>query len=167
MAVRGRSASNLVWMPEVLTRAAIREDAAALTNLAASLGQELSVSDFEQALDRHAESFFVAEVDGEIAGYVILRTEPAPPCVPGIFPIQLWRLYVETAHQGKGVARSLMGKAFVHAHSRRHDALWLGTDRRNGRAIAFYEKCGLYTMGEIRLHGEAASQDLIMGCTLG
>jgi ribosomal protein S18 acetylase RimI-like enzyme len=117
-------------------------------------------------LDDPAIAFFVAEMDATAVGFMALRAAPPPPFVPSRSPLQLWRLYVNPKFHGKGVARSLTGRALIHAHGRDHDVLWLGTEVGNARAIAFYGKCGFVVAGTANLHGNSASPDLVMTCWL-
>ena len=96
-----------------------------------------------------------------------MRVEHSPSCVQGQSPVQLWRLFVSTAHQGKGLAASLMSQAFIHARDGAHDVVWLGTSEDNARAIAFYRKSGFTPVGLAQLHHRHDShQDLIMSCAL-
>jgi GNAT superfamily N-acetyltransferase len=89
----------------------------------------------------------VAERDGRLAAYAQLREGPAPPCVGGSRPIELWRFYVERAWQGQGVAQTLMAATIDAARYRGAGTLWLSVWERNHRAQAFYRKCGFEDRG--------------------
>jgi tRNA (guanine37-N1)-methyltransferase len=80
-------------------------------------------------------------------------------------PLQLWRLYVRPEFHGHGVARTLTGRALVHAHARGHDVLWLGVDPGNARALGFYGKCGFRNSGAATLHHPGPA-DRILACRL-
>jgi len=90
---------------------------------------------------------FLAEVDGTLAGYAQLRRGPAPPCVTGDAPIELWRLYVAKEWHGRGVAQVLMNEIDAEVRRRGARTLWLGVWERNARAKAFYGKHGFTDVG--------------------
>jgi ribosomal protein S18 acetylase RimI-like enzyme len=90
----------------------------------------------------------LAESETRLAGYSQLREGPAPDCVGGPRPIELWRFYVERASQGRGVAQMLMAATIDAAVARGVGTVWLSVWERNHRAQAFYRKCGFEDRGE-------------------
>jgi diamine N-acetyltransferase len=90
----------------------------------------------------------LAEDESRLAGYAQLREGPAPDCVRGPRPIELWRFYVERAWQGRGVAQRLMTAAIEAAGARGAGTMWLSVWERNHRAQAFYRKTGFEDRGE-------------------
>ncbi len=90
----------------------------------------------------------LAEDQTRLGGYAQLRDEPAPDCVGGPRPIELWRFYVQRAWQGHGVARLLMAATIEAAAARGAGTIWLSVWERNLRAQAFYRKFGFETRGE-------------------
>ena len=149
----------------MIIRSAKSEDASSLAHLAASLGRPQDAVTFLRDISAYSEGFFIAEVDGVLSGYLIIRTESAPKCVQGRSPIQLWRLFVSPEYQGKGVATQLIGQAVLYARAKQHDVVWLGTAADNARAIALYRKSGFHHVGDALLHqGHGDHEDLIMCC---
>jgi len=147
----------------VIIRAAIAKDADTLARLARSLGIAADATAFAQEIAVWADGFLVAELDGNAAGYLIVRVHDCPACVQAQAPIQLWRLYVAAEQQGRGFAGELVAHAMAHARARRHDVIWLGTAPDNARAIAFYRKCGFHEVGTAQLHQtHDAHEDVIM-----
>ena len=150
-------------------RAAGAGDAAALAALAARLFAETFAADNrpedmaayltsafgvrQQAaeLADPANRVWLAEAAGGSAvGYAQLRLGSAPESgigVGGRRPAELARLYVDGRWHGAGIARALMDACVDAARAAGADALWLGVWERNGRAIAFYEKCGFAQVG--------------------
>jgi len=53
----------------------------------------------------------------------------------------------QTAEHGRGLARMLMTRVEAEARARKAGTLWLGVWERNGRARAFYRKCGFTDAG--------------------
>ncbi len=89
----------------------------------------------------------LAEVDGRPAGYAQLRGGPAPSCVAGDTPMELWRLYVAKEWHGRGVAQVLMNAIDAEVRKRGARTLWLGVWEHNARAKAFYGKHGFTDVG--------------------
>jgi diamine N-acetyltransferase len=102
--------------------------------------------------------FFLAELAGELVGYLLLRDGPRPASVPGDRPLTLDRLYVAPDSQGRGIGRSLLERAVAAATSRGHDLLWLTVWERNQRAIAAYRRWGFHEVGEVGFDLAGAAQ---------
>jgi ribosomal protein S18 acetylase RimI-like enzyme len=144
-------------------RPATPADAAPLADLAALLDQSLPAERFVQDIALHPKGFFVAELDSKVVGYLVLRKEHAPKSLHVYAPIQLWRLYVAPAWQGKGIAAGLMEQAVSSTREWGHEAIWLGTGEDNIRAIEFYKKHGFKPLGLAHVHaGHDEHEDLIM-----
>ncbi len=108
-------------------------------------------------------STLLAEADGRLAGFAQLRRGPAPPCVTGRRPIELWRFYVDRLWQGRGVAQALMRAALAEAARLGAATLWLGVWERNDRARAFYRKCEFLDVGSKRfMLGHDAQTDRVL-----
>jgi ribosomal protein S18 acetylase RimI-like enzyme len=150
-------------------RPAEASDADALMAVAKVTGLDTNVDEFHTMLGNPANSLYVAidEASGGPVGFLALREHAPPECVQARRPLQLWRLYVRPEFHGHGVARTLTGRALVHAHARGHDVVWLGVDPDNARALGFYGKCGFRKAGMATLHGGPGHMDRILACVLG
>lgn len=84
---------------------------------------------------------------GELAGFAQLRRQPAPACVSGEAPIELWRFYILNEWHGRGIAQELMRRVVSEAGDAGARTLWLGVWERNERAQAFYRKVGFADVG--------------------
>ncbi len=105
---------------------------------------------------------FVAERDGDVAGYVMLRDFPCPDVVPGD-AIEIARLYAVKRQIGGGVGAALMQRCIDEAATRGRSAVWLGVWERNTRAIAFYERWGFTDVGRLAFQlGDDRQTDHIM-----
>lgn len=124
----------------------------------AQLASELS--------DRRA-SFFIAEVDGEAAGYAKLYEGESPACVTGDCSIELARIYVLEQWLGKSVGQALMQHCMDEARRSGRKTVWLGVWQHNERAQSFYRKWGFRIVGEqvFRL-GADEQTDWVMECAL-
>jgi ribosomal protein S18 acetylase RimI-like enzyme len=131
--------------------------------LASSYGAEIQAAELRNA----RILTLLAEQDEAIAGFAQLRDGPAPPCVAGPAPIELWRFYVGQAWQGQGIAQELMRATCEAATDRGAATLWLSVWERNHRAQSFYRKSGFEDRGEREfILGADRQTDRIMARTL-
>lgn len=102
--------------------------------------------------------------DGEsLAGYAQVRQGAAPACVTGPDPVELQRIYVDSAWHGQGVARALIDEVFAIARRLGGRTLYLGVWEHNHRALSFYRKLGFVEVGERTfLLGSAVDRDLYL-----
>ena len=150
-------------MPTI--RHATPEDAKLLASFAAQAFADTyrELSDAQEIADYVAEHFqpevmagviadpacttLLAWVGESLAGYAILKAEPAPDCVTGPAPLKLWRLYLGASFIGQGLGAALMQAVHEQARRRGAQTLWLGVYDRNVRAIEFYERFGFAKVG--------------------
>lgn len=151
-------------MPITL-RLATPEDAVPLAGFAAQAFADTyrELSDAQEIADYVAEHFrpevmvgviadahcttLLAWVGERLAGYAIVKAEPAPACVTGPAPLKLWRLYLGEGFIGQGLGARLMTAAHAEARRRGAQTLWLGVYDRNVRAVRFYERFGFAKVG--------------------
>lgn len=102
----------------------------------------------------------VAESDGALAGYAVVRAGSRPGDADDFAPAsaqeataiveaawaELARLYVDRPWHGSGVAAALFEAARVEAAAVGAGALWFSVYQRNPRAVAFYRKRGARTI---------------------
>jgi GNAT superfamily N-acetyltransferase len=101
-----------------------------------------------QALLRDAACHtLLAEVDGGLAGYAVIRRGEPPACVTGPAPIELSRLYLGAGFIGQGLGAALMKAVQAEARHLGGRTLWLGVYDRNVRAVRFYERFGFRPVG--------------------
>ena len=107
--------------------------------------------------------YLVAEIDAQLAGFVLLRTDQSHPDVEGTSPIRLARIYVDTPYLGAGLGSALMARCIEECRTRNHDLLWLGVWERNQKAIGFYERWGFTSVGvEVFDVGGDKQRDVIL-----
>lgn len=111
---------------------------------------------------------WLADEGGALAGYAQLRRGTPPACVPGRGAIEIQRLYVDEAWQGRGLAQALMTACLDEAARLGGDTVWLGVWERNPRAIAFYRKFGFAEAGEhVFPLGDDPQRDVILARPVG
>lgn len=112
----------------------------------------------------HPESEFYALVDGRewIAYIKVNEGEAQTDLRPGAV-LELERIYVDPACQGKGYGKQLLQKALEVARLKNKDKLWLGVWEHNPNAIRFYESQGFVKNGtHVFMIGGEAQNDWIM-----
>lgn len=117
------------------------EDMAAYSREAFSTGIQ------RREIEDPAVLMLLAERDGVLTGYAMLRDCAPEPGVPGERPIELARLYAGQQWIGAGIGRALMHRCLEEARMRGHDTIWLGVWERNHRAMAFYTRFGFADVG--------------------
>jgi ribosomal protein S18 acetylase RimI-like enzyme len=99
-------------------------------------------------LEDPASVTLLLDVDSTPAGYARLHEGVAPHEIDALAPIELVRLYVDSAHHGSGAGAALMDASLSLARDRARDVMWLGVWERNHRAQKFYTKWGFERIGE-------------------
>ncbi len=108
-------------------------------------------------------AFFLAESEGEIVGYAMVKESSPEPCVTGPSPIEIQRIYAIKKTLGKGVGPALMEACIAHAKEKGGETLWLGVWEHNERAKVFYTRLGFTDVGShIFKVGRKADVDRIM-----
>jgi GNAT superfamily N-acetyltransferase len=95
-----------------------------------------------------AASFFLAEVDGKLAGYAKLMAGQPPACVVGPAPVELVRFYIDRIWQGTGLSAAFMEHCLKEAKQQGYRTMYLGVWEHNARAHGFYRKWGFVRVGE-------------------
>lgn len=170
-----------------MIRQAVPGDAAALAAFAesafrATFGAQNSVENMDAyCAAAYGESIQAREIGApdmetlvmvhgdQLIGYAQLRWGAAAKCISAaVKPAEIFRLYVDHAHHGKGAARELMNRLFALAGAGGADLIWLGVWEHNPRAIAFYRKHGFTHVGDhvFRL-GSDPQRDLVLVRQLG
>ena len=171
-------------MPLVI-RPAVPADAAALAAVAAVtfplacpphtsdeakadfIATNLTESSFAGYIDDLDRAVFLAEVDGEPAGYTMLvfgepHDEDVAAAITRRPTVELSKVYVLAGHHGTGVSSALMETSLSEARARGAAGIWLGVNEENTRANRFYEKSGFARVGTKKfLVGERWEDDFV------
>jgi ribosomal protein S18 acetylase RimI-like enzyme len=94
---------------------------------------------------------FVAEIDGEFAGYCFVAAPSREPD-QGPSVAELVAIYVEPERRRRGVGEALMAAAMERLSHLPYDEVILWTFEENGPAIAFYERHGWSRDGGKKVH---------------
>ena len=106
--------------------------------------------------------FRVAEVDGEVVGYLKLGPS-ALPIETTAHAIELRQIYVLWEHHGSGIAAALIDWALAEARGQGFEELYLTVYVDNHRARRFYDRYGFEAVGRYDfMVGSHADEDIIM-----
>ncbi len=107
--------------------------------------------------------FYLAEIGGEVAGYLKVNFGPAQTDVHDDRALEIERIYTRKKYYGRGVGQRLFEQAVEVARQNHLQYMWLGVWERNDRAICFYEKNGFTKFGShIFKVGEDEQIDILM-----
>ena len=154
-------------------------DAAALRELFAesfieTFGHLYRPADLKEFLDANSDAKWranltdpevairVAELDGQLAGFVELAPKKLPyeTSAPAL---ELRRLYLNSSAHGRGIADELMKWALEEASARGAQELVLSVYVDNHGALRFYERYGFEPVGRYDfMVGSHADEDLIL-----
>jgi len=123
----------------------------------------------QRELSDGAHTYLIAEQNGDIAGYALIRADgEIPECVAIRPAVEIVRFYVDRPWHGRGVAAPLMVACEGEARRRGARGMWLGVWERNFRATGFYTKCGFRDVGSHSfVLGTDVQTDRVMARELG
>jgi len=136
-------------------------------SIAAFIAEHLSQAAFARYLADAERALFVAEADGEPAGYtMVVFGEPGDADVAASVTArptaELSKVYVREGFHGAGVAAALVDASVAAARDRGARTLWLGVNQENERANRFYAKQGFELVGTKRfLVGDRLEDDFV------
>lgn len=116
-------------------------------NMAKFLTQQFSKAKLMAEVGAEGNHFFLAYMDGEIAGYLKLK-EAIHPKLIDTSAIEISRIYVCKPFIGKSVGNALMQTAVNFAQMQHKDWIWLIAWKENKRALEFYHKKGFEIFAE-------------------
>ena len=89
-----------------------------------------------------SNTFLLAYLGPELAGYVKLRDGETPKELKGQKALEIARLYAAKEMIGKGIGKLLMHHSIQIAKGQKKDVIWLAVWTENDRAIKFYTQWG-------------------------
>ena len=133
-------------------------------DMAHYLEHNLSASRLAQELVNPESRFYFAEDDdGNALGYLKTNTGAAQSEPQDPQALEIERIYVLSAHHGRGVGAALYRQARHDAEQQGAPYLWLGVWEHNRSALQFYQKHGFtaFTSHTFTL-GSDAQTDILM-----
>jgi ribosomal protein S18 acetylase RimI-like enzyme len=105
-------------------------------------GEALSPGELGQRLEavQGLETVFLGDLDGSLAGLLVLRTGPTVSSAGDW--AEITELYVRSASRRQGVGTALVKEALAHAQGRGCTEVHLLVDPENTAALSFYGTAG-------------------------
>ncbi|OOQ61196.1 GNAT family N-acetyltransferase [Mucilaginibacter pedocola] len=131
------------------------------------LNENLSISKLTAELQNEGSQFFFAMDADTIAGYLKVNTGRAQTELKDSGGLEVERIYVSKAYQGKKVGQLLFDRAMDMAKTMQAKYVWLGVWEDNHKAIRFYTKNGFEPFDKhIFKLGSDEQTDIMMKKTL-
>ena len=132
-------------------------------NMATYLAEHFSTNQLALELSNPNSSFYFAEENEQIVGYLKINVETAQTEKKFQNALEIERIYVKKAVQGKQIGQQLLEKAINIARNKKYAFIWLGVWENNKQAITFYEKNGFEVFDQhLFVLGEDQQRDLLM-----
>jgi ribosomal protein S18 acetylase RimI-like enzyme len=132
-------------------------------NMSKYLQEELSAAKLLTELGNPDSAFFFAEENNEVIGYLKLNFGNAQTELKDASAVEIERIYVLAAHQGKQIGKLLYQQAIQAAKEIKAEYVWLGVWEENRKAINFYHKNGFVEFDKhIFYLGDDAQTDIMM-----
>ncbi|WP_276485525.1 GNAT family N-acetyltransferase [Paraflavitalea pollutisoli] len=111
-------------------------------NMTQYLQEGLSFDRLQTEVLNNESTFFFAELNSEVIGYLKVNTGQSQTELQDNRAIEIERIYVLKAYHGKQVGQQLYDWAIRMGQERQSDYVWLGVWEHNTKALRFYEKNG-------------------------
>ncbi|MBK8425062.1 MAG: GNAT family N-acetyltransferase [Lewinellaceae bacterium] len=92
-------------------------------------------------------AFWFAYIGEQLVAYLKLNFDHHPPELNSRHTVQVERIYVEQAMQGRGIGEKVLRFAHEQAAIAGAEWLWLSVWQANPPAVRFYERCGYQIFG--------------------
>jgi len=161
--------SDIAQLQEISRQTFIETFSAVNTpeNMQSYLAESFTTEKLLAELTDPGAEFYFAELDQEIIGYLKINTGQSQTELKESNGLEIERIYVLKAYQGKKVGQLLFEKALGIARERKADYVWLGVWENNHKAISFYTKNGFEVFDRhIFKLGDDAQTDLMMKLNL-
>ena len=138
------------------------------TDFAKYLLENFHLEKFQTEFDNPESQFFFAEFQQQIIGYLKVNQGKAQTDSKLSEALEIERIYVRAAFQGKSVGRLFLQKATQIAKAEKLKTIWLGVWEKNPKAIRFYEKNGFSAFDKHLFQlGDDPQIDIMMKLELG
>lgn len=129
----------------------------------AYLSEAFSTEKIAQELNNPCSAFYFAYDNELLVGYIKVNDFPAQTDINDENSLELERIYLLQAFQGRRYGKELLDMAAYIAARKKKKYIWLGVWDKNINAIGFYSKNGFHAFGEhIFVMGNEQQHDYIM-----
>lgn len=106
-----------------------------------------SIVRFRQELEHLQSQFWFCREEDTLVAYLKLNFDRHPAELESPRTVQVERLYVEPAFQGRRIGEKLLDFAKTQAKMAGAEWVWLSVWQENPPAVRFYERCGFEIFG--------------------
>lgn len=132
-------------------------------NMAKYVEENLSLEKLISELNDSNAAFYFAVNNNAVIGYLKLNVGVAQTELKDNQSLEIERIYVLNAFQGKNIGQLLFEKAIQEAKKIHATYVWLGVWEENQRAINFYKKNGFVEFDKHVFHlGNDEQTDIMM-----
>lgn len=117
-------------------------------DLEAYLDRTFSISKIQASLAQPENSYWLATLSGEPAGFAKLKHPSPREPLPDPLAAQLQKIYLLQQFVNQGAGRPLLHAMLTHAVSLGSRQVWLDVLKQNARAIRFYQREGFTAFGD-------------------
>ena len=118
------------------------------SNMEQYVSEALTLDQITIEYQNPKSSFFFAEYQSEIIGYLKVNQGDAQTETQLAEALEIERIYVIPKVQSKGIGTLLLNYCLELAKLRKLKQVWLGVWDQNQSAIRFYERCGFVTFSK-------------------
>jgi ribosomal protein S18 acetylase RimI-like enzyme len=127
------------------------------------LNEALSLEKLTEELNNPNSLFYFIEENDTPIGYLKLNMGASQTELNDNTALEIERIYVTQAYQGKKIGQQLYEKAIQVAKEKGVEYIWLGVWEENHKAIHFYSKNGFVPFDKhIFILGDEAQTDIMM-----
>ena len=131
--------------------------------MAKYLDERFSIAKLTAELSDDHTEFYFATLHDQVIAYLKLNFGPSQTELQDDKALEIERIYVLRAFQGKKVGQLLCDKAIQIAVQKCANYIWLGVWEKNHRALNFYRKNGFIAFdSHIFILGHSEQTDLLM-----
>lgn len=133
--------------------------------MAAYLDKAFNEERLTEELGNPFSEFYFLKDDDKVTGYLKVNRKGAQSEFNDPDSLEIERIYIEEAYQGRGLGTMLLNKAKEIARESNITYLWLGVWEKNPRAIKMYERNGFKLFSDHEfVMGDEIQIDWLMMC---
>ena len=114
----------------------------AAENMVQYLAEGFSIEKLTKQLTNPDSTFYLALDNNNVIGYLKINVGLSQTELKDNTALEIERIYVLKAYQGKKIGQLLYDKAIQVANEKKVEYVWLGVWEENTRALHFYKKNG-------------------------
>jgi ribosomal protein S18 acetylase RimI-like enzyme len=132
-------------------------------NMEQYISEALTLEHITREFQNPNSSFFFAEYNSEIIGYLKVNQDEAQTEKQLAEALEIERIYVISEYQSNGIGALLLNYSLDFAQLKRLKRVWLGVWDKNKSAIRFYERHGFVVFSKHKfMLGQELQFDVMM-----